>query len=190
MQNNYFEQLEQLILQNPHLQKINLILKQEHLRNATICAGAIRNLVWDKKHQLPSSLLQRNIDIYYQNASESEEDFIVRQTTLNQKYPTYLWNLHNIALQPRRARNQGFYGKTMRETISNFPETATAVGVSFDPTNNLEIIAPYGLDDLFELVVKPTPNFTNMTPNNHAAYLKRLNRKNWSQRWDQLQIKQ
>lgn len=43
--------------------------------------------------------------------------------------------------------------------IKAWPETATAVPVRLLANNLIEIAALLGLDDLFELVVRPGPNF-------------------------------
>jgi hypothetical protein len=54
--------------------------------------------------------------------------------------------------------NHPKYSNT-ENAISYWPETATAIAVRLNSKNIVEILAPYGLNDLFNLIVKPTPNF-------------------------------
>ncbi|EAM1407083.1 nucleotidyltransferase family protein [Salmonella enterica] len=41
------------------------------------------------------------------------------------------------------------------DAIQNWPETATVVAVMLNVNNQIDILAPYGLDDLFELRLRP-----------------------------------
>ena len=44
------------------------------------------------------------------------------------------------------------------ESVAHYPETPTAVTVKIK-NNELVIMAPYGLNDLFEKIVRPTPKY-------------------------------
>lgn len=66
-----------------------------------------------------------------------------------------------------------------------WPETATAVAVRIGETNFLEIIVPYGLDDLFELRLRPTPSFESEKLN---IFRQRVAEKGWMERYPTLQF--
>jgi hypothetical protein len=66
-----------------------------------------------------------------------------------------------------------------------WPETATAVGVRLDAQGQIEVAAPFGLDDLFALIVRPTQRFV---VNKHSVYLDRIRSKNWLASWPDLRI--
>jgi hypothetical protein len=40
-----------------------------------------------------------------------------------------------------------------------WPETATAVAVRRNDEDGCEVAAPFGVDDLFGLILRPTPRF-------------------------------
>ncbi|MFO7369704.1 MAG: nucleotidyltransferase family protein, partial [Bacteroidales bacterium] len=61
-------------------------------------------------------------------------------------------------------------------------ETATSVAVRLSENNQIEYIAPYGLEDLFQLVVRPTPK-TSL-----EIYTTRVEQKQWKKSWEQLKI--
>ncbi|KRN88499.1 nucleotidyltransferase family protein [Ligilactobacillus ceti] len=182
----YEQELRDIIQKQPEFLEICQIVASLHLPEATICAGAVRNLVWDNQTKQPSSLIRNNIDVYYKNTSESFEKYLTRQALLQQKYPKYLWNLNNIAL-PKRHTNQQYFGKTITETIAHFPEQCSAIGVTPDTLGNFNLVAPYGLNDIFEMKVQPTPYFAPDTAQ-YPTYQKRMQRKNWHKFWPNLTI--
>ncbi len=64
---------------------------------------------------------------------------------------------------------------------SYWPETATSIAIHIDPSNNLDLIAPYGLNDFFNLIIRPTPEF------NTEIVEKRLVDKRWQTEWEKLE---
>jgi hypothetical protein len=48
------------------------------------------------------------------------------------------------------------------ETDKRWPETATAAGIRYGPSKNIEIVAPHGLTDLFALVIRRSPYFADL----------------------------
>jgi len=64
--------------------------------------------------------------------------------------------------------------------IATFPTTATAIGVRPTP-NSLELFAPFGLDDLFNRIVR-----ANKVQISQAIYEAKT--KKWTDRWPGLCI--
>ena len=73
----------------------------------------------------------------------------------------------NMPHEPRSVKNQAII-HIIKNRVAHFPETSTAVGVRFND-NQIEILASYGLHDLFESLVKPTPPF-NQESKLHTIY--------------------
>ena len=65
------------------------------------------------------------------------------------------------------------------------PETATAVGVRLGQQGTIEVAAPFGLDDLFDLAVRPTQRFAT---DKHPVYVERIRAKRWQAIWPRLTI--
>ena len=59
------------------------------------------------------------------------------------------------------------------------------VQVRLGAREEIEVAAPLGLDDLFDLIVRPTRRFL---VEKHAVYLARVRSKHWEQLWPSLQI--
>jgi hypothetical protein len=64
--------------------------------------------------------------------------------------------------------------------MRHWPETATAVAAKLAEQGTLEIAAPFGLDDLFDLVLRPTPHFAG---EKRHVYWDRVQSKQWLTIW-------
>jgi hypothetical protein len=47
--------------------------------------------------------------------------------------------------------------RTADEALTRYPVTAQAVGARLESDGRLDIVAPFGVDDLFALVMRPNP---------------------------------
>ena len=65
-----------------------------------------------------------------------------------------------------------------------WPETATAIAVRL-AADRIEVLAPFGLDDLFAMTVRPTPAFEGTK---RPVFEQRALKKRWSERWPQVVI--
>ena len=45
--------------------------------------------------------------------------------------------------------------RSIEDAISSWPTTATSIGVRYDENGNLLVYAPFGLDDLLSMIVRP-----------------------------------
>ncbi|SEM53201.1 hypothetical protein SAMN05216431_10411 [Ligilactobacillus sp. WC1T17] len=166
------EQLIEWINQDPHFSEIFNILARYHLPEVTLCAGTIRELVWNHLENKPSSIMRNNLDIYYNDPGQSYEEYLTIQSSLNQRHSKYLWDLRNITLKKRHS-DKSPDGATMNEVIANFPEKCSAIGVAREIDGSLNIIAPYGLDELFSETITSTGAL------NDLDFKRRIERKKW-----------
>lgn len=75
--------------------------------------------------------------------------------------------------------------RSTEDALRFWPETATAVAVRLTDNHRIETIAPYGLEDLFELRLRPTPRFES---EKRAIFLQRVAEKRWLERYPLLHI--
>jgi len=80
------------------------------------------------------------------------------------------------------ARNREKPYASITDAMKRWPETATAVGISLEG-NDIKVTAPHGLDDLFHLVIRRSPYFTDQDD-----FYARIERKKWLEYWPQLKI--
>jgi len=69
------------------------------------------------------------------------------------------------------------------DAMCHWPETATAIALRLHDDDALELAAPFGVDDLLAMVLRPTPHFR---AHRLEAYRERQRAKNWHTRWPRL----
>ena len=74
------------------------------------------------------------------------------------------------------------------DAMSKYPERCTAVGLRLHADATLELFAPYGLEDILNFQVCPTPHFLE-NEDRMKLYQKRLSKKNWREKWKNLTFK-
>ncbi|WP_268846244.1 nucleotidyltransferase family protein [Flavobacterium aestivum] len=175
---NYKEELIEIIKKDNFILDILQTVKDLELNDCWIGAGLVRNKVWDVKHGIARTELN-DVDVIYYNSlnlSESEDKEI--EEKLKRIKPFVIWSVKNQARMHLR-NNQSAY-IDCENAISFWPETATSVAIRIGSNNEIGVIAPHGLDDLFNLIVKPTPNF------DLKIYEKRIKEKQWGMIWKKL----
>ncbi|MBU0531281.1 nucleotidyltransferase family protein [Patescibacteria group bacterium] len=157
------------------------VAKQLDLPDWWIGAGFVRNKIWDTLHgdSDPTPLL--DVDVIYFNPSNTSEEIEKNyELQLEQILPNGLWSVKNQA-RMNKVNGDKPYASSL-DAISRWPETATAIAVSLDARDQVIFEAMHGVDDLVNLIVRPTPAFVNRTDEFRA----RQNKKNWISIWPKL----
>ncbi len=126
-----------------------------------LAAGCIAQTVWNAATGRPAVHGIRDIDIVYFDATdlsvEGEREHEARLRQLLSEVPVKL-DVKNQARVHCWYREAFDYDippyRSIEDAIGNYPTTATAVGVRPEG-DGMAICAPFGLDDLFGLVVRP-----------------------------------
>lgn len=178
MQKTYAQRLLQMIESDSQMMAVLSIVRDLNLKDGWIGAGFVRNKVWNELHNLPNPLTT-DIDVIYFDIENAESHFNEQiEKELIEKHPHLQWSVKNQAKMHIRNGHSSY--TSTENAISYWPETAIAMRLNSE--NQLECLAPYGLDDLFNLVVAPTPK------TNAATYNSRLKAKAWQQKWKNLKV--
>jgi uncharacterized protein len=159
-----------------------------HLRSWCIGAGALRNLVWDHLcgYRQPSAL--NDIDFAYFDAEDlnpATEQSI--QGLLEQRCPGPPWEVTNQAAV--HLWFEGHFGyavaplSSLESAVASWPEYATSVAVTINGAGAIEVLAPFGLDDLLAMRVRRNPARVSL-----ATYRARTASKDYRARWPRVQI--
>ena len=73
--------------------------------------------------------------------------------------------------------------RSMADAVSTWPEPAVCVAVRLRENNDLEVIAPLGLDDLMEMKVRRNPRRVSA-----ETYRYRVESKRYTQRWPMVRV--
>lgn len=179
----YENQLLEIIKQDAYITSILETVEQLDLNDAWVCAGLIRNKVWDILHNTSTPL--NDIDVIYFDASDTSreiEKYLEKELSI--LFPNQPWSVKN---QARMHSVSGFSPYTSSyDGIAHFPETPTAIAARLY-NQEIEIMAPYGVQDLFEMKVKPT-RFYQKSSERHLIYIERIRKKRWHEIWKNLSI--
>lgn len=156
-----------------------------------IGAGFVRNKVWDTLHGYSKRTPLSDVDVIYYDqkdftvdeaGKESSAAEIFYENKLKKRIPGINWSVTN------QARMHLFHHTTLykssEEALSEWVETATCIGAKLDINNNIILATPRGIDDLVNLVLRPTQT----TPKNMKSFYERIERKKWLKKWPKLKI--
>ncbi|WP_070885364.1 nucleotidyltransferase family protein [Pseudomonas argentinensis] len=154
------------------------------LPDCWVAAGFIRCAVWDHLHGHAPSPLPTDIDVIWFDPDNPlpERDFELEARLLNADN-TLNWSVKNQARMHLRNGDRPYESAT--GAMAYWPDTATAVAVRLSASGEVEVAAPFGLDDLFDLVVRPAGRFRD---EKRQLFLKRLYSKQWLTKWPGLTV--
>lgn len=174
--------ISKLILNNNTVQNIlkNIRSQGEELY---LGGGVIRNIVWDDLHGYKAMTPFEDIDVvYYDNENISESYDNIIQKKLYARMPNFKWSVKNQARM--HAINGDEPYNSLTDAVSKWPETVSAILVRERQDGEYSFIAPFGYDDVFRLIVQPTPHFLNKI----EKYRLRVSRHDWQRKWSKLKI--
>ncbi len=170
------------IERRPHHLRILRHVESLHLPDCWVGAGFVRNAIWDDLHEHPESTALADVDVVYFDKTEmSQATDEHLQAALTFLAPDVPWSLKNQARMHLRNGDEPY--ESTAQAIARWPETCTAVAVRLS-NDHIEVLAPLGLLDLFDLVIRPTPHFMAKL----EIYRSRVLAKQWSKRWPRLRF--
>jgi hypothetical protein len=148
-----------------------------------IGAGFVRALVWDHLHDYRTPTTLDDIDLLYFDQSNLNETFEKQQERrLAQLMSGIPWSVKNQARM--HLRNGDAPYACTEDALQYWLETPTAVAVKLDDRDRLDLIAPYGVEDLLNLKIRPTPS-GRQRPD---EFIDRVQNKNWLNNWPRARL--
>lgn len=178
----YKNRLEGILRADPWSMDVLGTVRSLHLPDWAIGAGFVRALVWDHLSGQGRTRLE-DVDVLYFDPEDisKERERELQQRLLDER-PLVPWSVKNQARMHIRNRTAA-YGST-EEAIEFWLETPTAVAVRLELDDRLSVLAPYGLDDLFRMIIRPTPKARLRMD----QFESRLARKPWLGIWPDLKV--
>lgn len=175
---NYEQELKKIILSDDVFLSVLQAVDGLELPDAWVCAGYLRNKIWDVLDDI--STVVNDIDVIY--FDEEDTSIVIEkrlEAQLKAVLPALPWSVKNQARMHEKNGLPPYYSSF--DGVANFPETPTAVAIRLI-NNELEIMAPYGLSDLFCKYIRPTPIFAENS-DLYAVYHERVSQKSWEEIW-------
>ncbi|WP_259779632.1 nucleotidyltransferase family protein [Aestuariispira ectoiniformans] len=170
------EQLRDLVMADPWRVRCLSVLR-DVMPDVWIGAGFVRNLVWDWLGG-PIRLPLDDVDIVYfdrQDIDEATEKTF--ETVLRNAAPDIPWSVKNQARMHLKHGDDPY--RDLVDGLGHWLETATTVSVRFDGQNQMEILGPYGLQDLMAGILRPTASGYQRL----GHLRRRAEDKGWLRRW-------
>jgi uncharacterized protein len=150
--------------------------------------GVLRDLVWDRLHDRAEPSRPRDVDLAFFDPRRLDAG---RETEVEQallaRLPGVPWDAKNqAAVHQWYGRVFGGEAEPLASAangVGTWPETATAVAVRLLDGDELQVVAPCGLDDLFGLVCRRNPRRVSV-----GHYRRRLRDKRVAERWPRVTI--
>lgn len=169
-----------------------------HMPNWCLGAGCIAQTVWNALHGFEPNVNIQDYDLAYFDSTdlsaEAEERYILTARSIlgdlgvnidiKNEARVHLWykNHFGNAIRPYR---------TIEDAISSWPTTATSIGVRYEENGNLTVYAPFGLSDLFSMIVRPNKTqveyfLTRDQSTSRGVYLEKAQK--WAKAWPRLVV--
>lgn len=149
---------------------------------AWIGAGFVRNAVWDALHGHTTATPLADVDVLYFDPLQLDvaADLAFEQRLI-EVCPQMPWSVRNQARMHLRNGDPAY--ADVADALRHWPEVCTAIAVRLSG-DQLELLAPLGVEDLLQLRVAPTQHFLRKLD----IYRQRLRAKDWLRRWPLLRI--
>lgn len=178
--------LKQIVFNQAALMQRLMYLRQINTQ-AYLSAGVIRNLVWSVLHQQNYEIEQTEIDVIFYDLTDQYAEQQRLEFLLSQKFPENEWDVVNQAfVHTWYKTDQGLaiaQYSSLIDALSVWVETATAIAVRLLENDDLEIVAPFELNDLFELKLRWNNRLVS-----REVFTQRVQSKRFLEKWQNLQI--
>ena len=176
--------LKEIIFKNEKLKEILQLLQKTDLVNYYVAAGAVNQTIFNYYHGYELDYGIKDYDIVYYDKDisyEAEDKIIKKITSLLFKYNVDVKNEARVHLWYKEKFGKEIKQYTsVEEAISKWGASVTCIGIRLE-NNNLVVYAPYGLNDIFNMVIRPIKeDFSE----NH--YNKRAEK--WLNKWPNIEV--
>ncbi|MBN1301892.1 MAG: nucleotidyltransferase family protein [Melioribacteraceae bacterium] len=184
---NYKEELISLLKSNTIVWEIITSAGELKLPGWHVAAGCIAQTVWNYLHGYEFLKNINDIDFIYFDDSdlslEAEDRIISIVKSFYKNSPVHIDVKNQARVHIWYEEHFGYKIKPYRnifEAVDTFPTTATCVALA-DKNGTIDIYAPYGLNDMFNMIVRP-----NKKQITEEIYNKKTER--WKNAWQLLTI--
>ena len=181
------EVIVEQIQMDPEMMEVLAIIRDLDLADAWLAAGAVRNFIWNQLSGKPGFDVTTDLDLVFYDPEISYEETQQIEQELKRTYPQYAWEVKNQVYMHQHSPGTAPY-RSACDAVSKYPEQCTAIAVRLTPNQELELFTPYGLGELEQMIVQPTPHFRE-DPERLAVYRERMAKKDWLQKWPSLEVK-
>jgi hypothetical protein len=180
--------LEQVLRQSPVLMKVLERAPRLGMPKWYLGAGCIAQTVWNLQHGFDLVSNIKDCDLVYYDSSattyEAEDVYVRKGKELFRDIPLRVEIVNQARVHLWYEKHFGHKidpYQSVEAAINTWPTTATSVGVRWDVAGTLCVYAPYGLHDLFGMIVR-----ANKAQITEEIYMAKVDR--WTKVWPRLTV--
>ena len=171
-----------LIEDDPQMMDVLRQAAELNLPNWAVGGGFVRNKVWDRLHGIErAGVDSTDVDLVYFDPNGNDEAADEQLSTALRAKTGIDWEVVNQCYA--HAWNNLPPYASLEQAMASWPETATGVGVRLEG-DRLRFFAPHGIDDLVDLIVRPSPGFVSRP----EVIRERAAKKHWLEKWPKLKL--
>lgn len=151
-----------IVWQEPLIREALIRARRLALPNWLLVSGALYNTVWNQLTGKPSGYGIKDVDLFYFDESDlsyEAEDAVIRRAAKHFEglmLPVEVRNQARVHLwYPLKFGQSCPRYTSSSESVRHFASKTHAVGVRFDAAGQLDLVAPFGLDDIFSFRITP-----------------------------------
>lgn len=156
--------LVSIVRRDPDLMTVLTTVQRLGLNDWLVFSGAVYQAVWNDVTNRPPGHGVKDFDIGYfdDDVSWDAEDAIIKRVADAFAEPLR----SRVEVRNQRRVSEWFeekFGepyppiKDTAEALTRFVAPAFAVGVRLEEDGEITVVAPFGLDDVFDMVIRPNP---------------------------------
>jgi hypothetical protein len=158
--------LAEIVRASPTLMHVLTVLRRLDLPQWRVFSGAVYQAVWNAQTGRDPDYGVKDYDVAYYDASDTSyeaEDVVIRRVAAAFEPP--LREMVEVRNQARvHLWFEDHFGEpytplsSTDEAMERFVCPAFSVGVRLEPDDRISVVAPFGLDDVFAMRLRPNPN--------------------------------
>jgi len=159
------------------------IAQSQNLNDWCIGAGFVRNLVWDHLHDYETLTKLNDIDLIYFDPDSGDDIFDDILEVQLQRDTGLPWSIKNQAKMHNRNHDRPY--TSTEDGMRYWVEVESAVGVRLEDNGELVLLAPFGVEALFQYSITINPQRPRP-----RDLIRRVNIGCWLDKWPRLTIKE
>jgi len=170
------KRFEAIVRADPDLMRLLVSLRTIELPQWRLVAGCLYQTVWNALTGRPRGTGIKDYDVIYHDGSDlswEAEDAVIRRVaaaTHDCVGPVEVRNQARVHLWfPERFGTEYPQLTSADEALRNYSSIAHAVGVRLEPDDRLDILAPFGLDDVFAMRMRHNRALNNAATHDAKA---------------------
>ncbi len=159
-------ELTAIVRADPGLMKVLTTVRALGLPDWRLVSGAVYQAAWNARTGRPAGYGIKDYDLAYFDGSDlsyDAEDVVIKRVAAALEEPfrsqvevrnqarVHLW------FRDRFGEDYAPLGST-DEALGRFVAPAFAVGVRLEPDDAISVAAPFGLEDVFAMILRPNPD--------------------------------